>query len=381
MNIQALNECVPSSPAFVVDEVEVLKALAALAIIRESCGCKVLYSIKSLPLSAVMELAKSYVDGFSVSSLFEARLANEILTGQGSIHLTTPGIRPDEVAELTSLCTHISCNSISQFRQVASVAQKQASIGLRINPKLSFAEDERYDPCRKYSKLGADVGDVLSSDTFNKIKGLHFHTVFSSTDYAPLMQTLDKLRHLMGKRLVNLEWLNLGGGYLYDQISENSGFIDQVSQLKHDFDLDVIIEPGNAIVGKAGYLLATVIDCFNSDGKAIVILDTSVNHNPQVFEYQRQPELAEHNPEGAYPVILAGSTCLAGDLFGEYRFDQPLLVGDKVVFKNVGSYSLVKANRFNGYNLPDVYRVNGKQIRLIKHHTYQDYRRQWVHDD
>lgn len=381
MDIQALKECVPSSPAFVVDDVEVLKALAALAILRECSGCKVLYSIKSLPLSAVMELAKPYVDGFSVSSLFEARLADEILAGQGSIHLTTPGIRPDEVAELTSLCSHISCNSISQFRQVASVAQNQASIGLRVNPKLSFIEDVRYDPCRQYSKLGADIGDVLSSDIFNKIKGMHFHTVFSSMDYAPLIQTLEKLHHLMAKGLAKFEWLNIGGGYLYDQITDNNGFIEQLSQLKHDFDLDVIIEPGNAIVGKAGYLLATVIDCFNSDGKAIVILDTSVNHNPQVFEYQSKPELAEHNPEGAYPVILAGSTCLAGDIFGEYRFDQPLMVGDKVVFINVGSYSLVKANRFNGYNLPDVYMVNGKQIRLIKHHTYQDYRRQWVHDD
>ncbi len=381
MDIQGLKNSIPTTPAFVIDEVEVLNALKNLAILRKGSGCKVLYSIKSLPLSAVMELSKPYLDGFSVSSLFEARLVDEILTGQGSIHLTTPGIRQDEINELTSLCSHISCNSINQFRQITSVGQNRASIGIRVNPKLSFTEDARYDPCRQYSKLGADVNDVSFSDVAGQIKGLHFHTVFSSTDYAPLMQTLDKLRHLMGKRLVNLEWLNLGGGYLYDQISENSGFIDQVRQLKHDFDLDVIIEPGNAIVGKAAYLLATVIDCFNSDGKAIVILDTSINHHPEVFEYQRQPELFEHDPDGLYPAILAGSTCLAGDLFGEYRFDQPLLVGDKVVFKNVGSYSLVKANRFNGYNLPDIYMVNGKQIRLIKHHPYQDYRRQWVHDD
>ncbi|MDA1343168.1 MAG: carboxynorspermidine decarboxylase [Proteobacteria bacterium] len=383
MNIQALKDSVPSSPAFVVDESEILKALKVLVMLRDKSACKVLYSIKSLPLSAVMMLAKSYVDGFSVSSLFEARLANEILTGQGSIHLTTPGIRPDEVAELTSLCTHISCNSISQFRQVASVTQSKASqsfIGLRINPKLSFAEDERYDPCRKYSKLGADISEVLNSDIFNKIKGLHFHTVFSAPDYVPLLQTMDKLRQLMGNQLANLDWLNLGGGYLFDQIADNSGFIEQVTQLKQEFNIDVIIEPGNAVVGKAGYLLATVLDCFNSDGKAIAVLDTSVNHNPQVFEYQRQPELAEHDPEGIYPVILAGSTCLAGDIFGEYCFNQPLLVGDKLVFKNLGAYSLVKANRFNGYNLPDVYMTNGEQIRLIKQNTYVDYRRQWVGD-
>jgi carboxynorspermidine decarboxylase len=384
MDIQALKDSVPSSPAFVVDEAEILKALKALVMLREQSACKVLYSIKSLPLSAVMELAKPYVDGFSVSSLFEARLADEILAGQGSIHLTTPGIRPDEVAELTSLCSHISANSLSQFRQLAGVTQNQASqasIGLRINPKLSFTQDNRYDPCRQYSKLGADINDVLSSDIANKIKGLHFHTVFSSTDYTPLLQTVDKLRQLMGKQLANFDWLNLGGGYLFDQIADNSGFIEQVFQLKKDFDLDVYIEPGNAVVGKAGYLLTTVVDSFSSDGKVVAILDTSVNHNPQVFEYQRQPELAEHDPEGIYPVILAGSTCLAGDIFGEYRFNQPPVIGDKLVFKNLGAYSLVKANRFNGYNLPDVYMTNGEQIRLIKQHTYQDFRQQWMTDE
>lgn len=380
MDIQVLKDRILTSPAFVVDEDAVVKALKALATLRERSGCKVLYSIKALPLIAVMELAKPYLDGFSVSSLFEARLANEVLAGQDSIHLTTPGIRPDEITELTSLCSHISCNSIGQFRQVTDIIQNQASTGIRINPKLSFADDARYDPCRQYSKLGAELGDMLCSEIVEQIKGLHFHTIFSAMDYAPLIQTLSKVRHLMGDKLAGLDWLNLGGGYMFGQIADNSGFIEMVSQLKNEFDLDVYIEPGNAIVGKAGYLLATVIDTFNSDGKAVAILDTSVNHHPQVFEYQRQPELAEHDPEGLISVILAGSTCLAGDIFGEYRFNQPLLVGDKVVFEEVGAYSLVKSNRFNGYNLPDVYLTNGDQLRLIKRYTYENYRQQWTDD-
>jgi len=381
MDIQTLKDGVFSSPAFVVDELEVLKALRALAALREQSGCKILYSIKALPLSDVLALAKPYVDGFSVSSLFEARLASEILDGQGMLHLTTPGIRSDEIAELTALCTHISGNSLSQFRQVASVAKTGAALGLRINPKLSFTNDIRHDPCRLYSKLGVDIADFLASERNEQVKGLHFHTVFSAMNYAPLIQTLDKLKHLIGKRLANLDWMNLGGGYLYDQIPDNSGFINQVISLKNEFDLDIFIEPGNAVVGEAGYLLTTVIDCFNCDGKAIAVLDSSINHNPQVFEYQRQPELYGHNSDGAYSVILAGSTCLAGDLFGEYRFNQPLSVGDKLVFKQIGAYSIAKANRFNGYNLPDIYTVNSGQIRRIKRATYQDYRQQWVNDE
>lgn len=378
MDIQAIKDRICTSPAFIVDEIEVIAALQALVALRARSGCKILYSIKSLPLTFVLSLTKLYVDGFSVSSLFEARLAYEVMAGQGSIHLTTPGIRPDEIEECALLCSHISCNSINQYQLVSRASQNRSSIGIRINPKLSFTDDVRYDPCRPYSKLGADMRDVLNSEITGEIRGLHFHTVFSQTDFTPLIQTLDKIREIMGERFVCLDWLNLGGGYLFDQIKDNSGFIELIGQLKSEYGLEVYIEPGNAIVGKAGYLLTTVIDCFTSDGKVIAILDTSVNHHPQVFEYQRQPELYEHDAEGDYPVILAGSTCLAGDIFGEYRFNQPLQVGDKVIFRNVGSYSLVKANRFNGYNLPDVYIANDNQLRLIKQDTYQDYRQQWA---
>jgi carboxynorspermidine decarboxylase len=380
MDIQAIKRSIPTSPALVLDEDALIQALQALSTLRERSGCKVLYSIKALPMSAVLETVKPCVDGCSVSSLFEARLADETLAGQGSIHLTTPGIRQDELSELTSLCSHISCNSISQYKQARRIAQGCVSIGLRVNPKLSVADDLRYDPCRPHSKLGVDIDEAISSDIFREIKGLHFHTVFSARDYTPLAKTLDKIRHLLGDNLAGLDWLNLGGGYLFDQIPDNGGFIEQVARLKSDFGLDIYIEPGNAIVGNAGYLLATVIDCFGSDGKTVAILDTSVNHLPQVFEYQRQPELAEHDEDGLYPVILAGSTCLAGDVFGEYSLSQPISVGDKIVFKQIGAYSLVKANRFNGYNLPDVYMANRGQLRRIKHYSYEDYRRQWTSD-
>lgn len=381
MDIQVLKDGIPTSPAFVVDEITALKAFKALADLGENCGCKVLYSIKALPLTAVLEIAKFYIDGFSVSSLFEARMADEILAGQGSLHLTTPGIRPDEIDELASVCSHISCNSLGQYRQVDNASKNRASLGIRVNPQLSFADDARYDPCRVHSKLGVNLDDLLNCELSKKIKGLHFHTVFSATNYLPLIQTVAKLRQTMGANIGRLDWLNIGGGYLFDEIGDNACFIEMVRKLKADFDVEIYIEPGNAVIGKSGCLLTTVIDCFTSEGKAIAILDTSVNHHPQVFEYQRQPELAEHDSNGLYSFVLAGCTCLAGDLFGEYRFSEPLKVGDKLVFKNVGAYSLVKANRFNGYNLPDIYLTNTGKVSRIKQHTYLHYRQQWVSDD
>lgn len=378
MDFQVLKDSVYSSPAFVLDETEVIKALETLAGLKTQCGCKVLYSIKSLPFSAVMDMANPFVDGFSVSSLFEARLADEVLAGQGSIHLTTPGIRHDELDELSALCSHISFNSLTQYQRYAEAAQAQASIGLRVNPKLSFLHDERFDPCRRHSKLGMAIDELSRSICLDQIQGLHVHNIFSAIDFRPLIKTIDKLRQHLGAGLAQLEWLNIGGGYLFGRIEDHRPFVELVNKLIHDFSVEVYIEPGKAVVGRAGYLVATVLDSFVSDGETIVILDTSVNHNPEVFEYQRQPELHEHDPDGQYTAFLAGCTCLAGDVFGKYRFKEPLVVGDKVVFKNVGAYTLIKANRFNGYNLPDIYLSNALRVKKLKHYDYQDYRRQWL---
>lgn len=380
MDFQLIKDCITSSPAFVLDVEEIINALKVLNTLRHRSGCKVLYSIKSLPLSSVLEIVKPFVDGYSVSSLFEARLADEILAGQGGIHLTTPGIRPEEWGDLAPKLTHISFNSLTQYQRFASTTPAQTSIGLRVNPKLSFLKDDRFDPCRKHSKLGVDIDDLWKASCLDQVKGLHFHNVFSATGFTPLIKTVEKLRGYFGKDLAHLDWLNLGGGYLFQQINDQRPFFELVKKLKTDFELEIYIEPGNAVVGCAGHLVSTVIDCFASDGKTVAILDTSVNHNPEVFEYQRQPELHEYDPKGCHSAILAGCTCLAGDVFGEYQFSKPLAVGDKVVFKNTGAYSLTKANRFNGYNLPDIYMLQDRQVKKLKHYPYQDYRGQWLAD-
>jgi len=378
MDFQAVKATLSSSPAFIIDEAAIVECLQVLTQLRVQSGCKVLYSVKALPLSYVLETVKPYVDGFSVSSLFEARLAKEILVGAGSLHLTTPGIRADEIDELSHLCSHISFNTLSQHQRYVGQIQAQTSIGLRVNPKLSFLEDDRFNPCGQYSKLGADIATV--KPYLAQAQGIHVHNVFSATDVFSLIKTLDKVEHELGDCLADLRWINLGGGYLFNQIADLGPLIERIVRLKNDFAVDVYIEPGKALVGHAGHLVSTVIDSFVSDGKTVAILDTSINHNPEVFEYQRQPECHEHDSSGQHSVILAGCTCLAGDVFGEYCFAEPLNIGDKIVFKNVGAYSLIKANRFNGYNLPDIVVAKHNQLQPIKHYSYQHYRQQWLAD-
>ena len=377
MDLNLIKNNLVTSPAFVFDKNSIVKNLVELVKIREQSGCKVLYSIKALPLELVLNEAIEYLDGFSVSSLFEARLAKEILGDNGTIHITTPGIRDDEFKEIASLCSHISFNSINQYQRLQGFETKQRSLGLRINPKLSFAKDLRFDPCRPYSKLGVDID--LVKELPAKIEGIHFHTVFSSKNYLPLEKTIELLEHKLGNKLAQLKWLNFGGGYLYNRIANHQPFVELVKRLRSEYELDVYIEPGKAIIGDAGYLVSTVIDRFSSDGKEIAVLDTNVNHNPEVFEYQRKPEIFEQGMNGDYSFILVGSSCLAGDVFGEYQFKNKLVVGDRIVFLNVGAYCLVKANQFNGYNLPDIYVLNKQNnMSLIRRNTYQDFREQWV---
>jgi carboxynorspermidine decarboxylase len=343
--------------------------------LRKHAGVGILYSIKALPLLHLLEVLKHRVDGFSVSSLFEARLAREILGQSGNIHLTSPGLRPDEFSELAKLCSHISFNSLSQQQRMQNLADLY-SPGMRVNPKRSFAKDPRYDPCRTHSKLGVDI-DRLALELPPGVEGLHVHNIFASNSFQPLLETLSDFLPLL-KRYRQLKWLNLGGGYLYHDIPEQSGFIEAIKQLKNELSIEVFIEPGKAVIGNAGYLLTTILDSFISDGKTVLILDTSVNHHPEVFEYQRSPQLLNTVEQGKYSAILAGSSCLAGDVFGEYRFDRLPVVGERLVFANVGAYSLIKANRFNGYNLPDVYSLTAGVWRLCKHYDFDDYRRQWT---
>jgi carboxynorspermidine decarboxylase len=375
MNPEQLKQQVQHSPAFVLDLQQVQSNLQPLQQIKQASGCKVLYSMKALPLGGLLYQLKQLLDGISVSSLFEAKLAREVVGEQASLHLTTPGLRPDEFAELVGLCTHVSFNSLSQYQNLHGLAAGYSK-GLRINPKLSFAADLRYDPCRLHSKLGVDI-KLLQQHWPADIEGLHFHTVFGQTDFQPLSATLAKLQPIL-QRQPRLKWLNLGGGYLYHSIADQNLIIALIRHLKTQFADQVYLEPGNGLVGNAGYLMTTVLDRFESDGKTVLVLDTSVNHLPEVFEYQIKPLLLEEGLQSENAAILAGSSCLAGDVFGEYRFNKIPAVGDKLLFAGVGAYSLIKASRFNGYALPAIYFWRNGLAELHKADDYADYRRQWL---
>ena len=211
------------------------------------------------------------------------------------------------------------------------------------------------------------------------LSGIHFHANCDSPDLGQLLTMVRQLVAQIGNILPSLQWVNLGGGYLFEEEDGGSQqFIEAVQFLRSRSRLKVFVEPGSAIVREAGYLVSTVLDVFCSDGRSIAILDTSINHMPEVFEYQYLPYVLGASETGEFSYLLAGSTCLAGDIFGDYSFEEPLEVGSRVIFGDFGAYTLVKAHTFNGLNFPSIYALTAHgDLALKKRFTFEEYSCRW----
>jgi carboxynorspermidine decarboxylase len=246
-----------------------------------------------------------------------------------------------------------------------------------VNPEITFVSDMRYNPCRRYSKLGVPIQALIENQNIEWIKGisgLHFHNNCESVDFCELVETVKLISGCLPRFLDRIDWVNLGGGYLFGSEEDFDEFIEAVFFLREKFGVEVIFEPGKGIIGQAGSIVSTVVDIFINDGHSIAVLDTTTNHMPEVFEYQYKPDVGQESEEGKYSYILAGATCLAGDVFGEYRFDIPLKIGSRIFFENMGAYTQVKANMFNGINLPTIYAYtqDGK-LEMKRQFTYDDF--------
>ena len=366
------------TPALVYDHSK-LEALVERGLTaREVAGVKLLYAVKAAASPNVLEIFARQLDGFAVSSLFEARFVRDLFPSMET-HFTSPGIRPEEVPELGISCDFISFNSRSQADRHFETLSGTASLGIRVNTGISKVTDPRYDPCRSGSKLGVPLSqlrEVLSTYSIS-LNGLHIHTNSDSTDYNELLENVDVLCDTVPDRY-RFQWVNLGGGYLLEATCLEP-LVKAVEQVKCRFGAQVYMEPGAGLVRAAGYLVASVLDIFKVDGSQIAVLDTTVNHMPEVLEFGYQPDIVNQVQDGQFEYVLAGATCLAGDIFGTYRFNQALEIGDKVIFREAGAYTLTKAHRFNGVNLPAVWSIDrGGEFQLRKRYDFHNYKEQWL---
>ncbi len=367
------------TPSFLYDGRIFKRSAEAVVSAAKRAGCGLIYSMKPLTLYPMLQKIAHYVEGFSASSVFEARLAKKVITSEQTIHFTSPRLVENEIAELVETCDTINLNSLSQWKRFRESFAGKVQCGLRINPELSFVADEKYDPCRSFSKLGTPLASVKKAlkdepGIFDGIDGVHIHSNSEADNFAQFRRTIEKIENHIPELLGRCKWIDPGGGYLFDKPKNLDDFTTSINRLQTDYGLDVLIEPGLTFVNRAGSLITSVIDMFDQNGKTVVIVDATVNHLPEVLEFVYEPDIVGHTKTGQYEYLIAGCSCLAGDIFGEYRFTESLEFGSRLQIENIGAYSLVKAHRFNGINLPDVwYLAENGELKLLKRFTFEEY--------
>ena len=365
------------TPVYVVDELALRRNLEILSGVQRRTGCHILLAQKAFSLFYAYPLIGHYLAGTTASGLFEARLAHEEMPGREN-HVYSPAYTPAEMAELVAICDHISFNSLAQLESHRPLWQgSRASVGLRVNPEHSTQEGHAiYDPCAPGSRLGIRRCD-MPARLPNGVEGLHFHTLCEQ-DAAPLVETFAAFEQAFGEYLPQLRWLNLGGGHHITRPGYDLAALeDLILSIREKYGLEVYLEPGEAIALNAGTLITTVLDIVPGETPVLILDASAACHMPDVLEMPYRPPLhgAGLPGEKPYTCRLAARTCLAGDVIGDYSFDAPPQVGDRLVFGDMAIYTMVKNNTFNGMPLPDIaWRDAEGGCRVIRRFGYEDFK-------
>ena len=364
------------TPSYVVDEALLEKNLKILSGVMERTGCKIILAQKAFSMYATYPLIGKYLSGTAASGLFEARLGHEEMGKEN--HVFSPAYREEEMDEIIDLCDHIIFNSFSQLEKYGEKVKRGGkAIGLRINPECSTQEGhEIYDPCARGSRFGVTLSQ-FEPEKLEGVSGFHFHTLCEQ-DADALAVTLDVIEEKFGEWLPKLEWINFGGGHHITREGYNLELLEScIKRMKDKYRLKVYLEPGEAIALNAGFLVTSVLDTLVNDVE-LAILDTSAScHMPDALEMPYRPPLLGSGLSGekAHTYRLGGPTCLAGDVIGDYSFDEPLIAGDRLVFGDMAIYSMVKNNTFNGMALPAIcLRDKDGDCRIVQQFGYQDFK-------
>jgi carboxynorspermidine decarboxylase len=365
------------SPCYVVDERLLRKNLEILDSVQQRTGASILLALKGFSMASMLPVVGEYLKGITASSLHEARLGYEFMGKE--VHAYAPAFLETEFEELMGYCDHMVFNSFTQWEKyrdrVKSYPGKKIECGLRVNPEYSEIEVELYNPCAPNSRMGITL-DNFRPEMLEGIDGLHFHTLCEQNSDA-LARTIPVVDEKFGPYLKQMKWLNFGGGHhITREDYDIDSLVESILFMKNKYNLQVYLEPGEAIALNTGYLVSTVLDVVKN-GMELAILDASAAcHMPDVLEMPYRPNIIGAGKPGEKPYTyrLGGNTCLSGDVIGDYAFDAPLKAGDRLVFCDMAHYTMVKNNTFNGVNLPSIASFNEKDgIRVHRTFDYSDY--------
>ncbi|MFK7900969.1 MAG: carboxynorspermidine decarboxylase [Cyclobacteriaceae bacterium] len=362
------------TPCYLLDERKLIKNLVLLQEVIKESGASILCALKGYALWNTFPLLSEYLSGATASSLHEAQLVHNYWKGKA--HVCAPVYVPSEMDQILEKASHITFNSLSEWeRYKEKVRKTDVSPGLRINPEYSEIETELYNPASPDSRLGIKVDDLTQLP--EEIEGLHFH-VLCEQDSFVLERVLEKIETQFGELLHQVKWVNMGGGHHITRSNyDTDHLIRLVKAFAAKYQVEVILEPGEAIGWETGFLVSEVLDVIPNGKRNIAMLDTSFTcHMPDCLEMPYKPfVIGAISPNDFFPTyIMGGMTCLAGDQIGDYSFLQPLRVGDKVIFHDMIHYTMVKTSTFNGVRLPSIgVWTKEDTFQLIREYGYEEY--------
>jgi carboxynorspermidine decarboxylase len=367
------------SPCYVCEESLLEKNLKILERVQNEAGVKILLALKGFSYPAVFHLIKKYLHGVCASGLHEARLGAEEFGRE--VHTYSPAYKDEEIEQIAKISHHLLFNSFAQLQKYKAKVldiNPNISIGLRINPECSTAPVELYNPCAPFSRFGITKAN-FEADNLEGVSGLHFHALCEQNVDA-FEAVLDAFEENFGEYISQMKWINFGGGH---HITRADYDVDRLIEALKEFKgrypnlQSVYLEPGEAVGWQTGPLVASVLDIIHN-GMDIAILDTSAEaHMPDTLAMPYRPMVRGSGEAGMkkYTYRFGGNTCLSGDIIGEYSFDEPLKIGDRVLFEDQCHYTFVKNTTFNGINLPSlaVFRLDGS-LEVVRSFGYEDFK-------
>ena len=365
------------SPCWLLEEEKLIDNLKLIDKVKKESGAKVLLALKGYALWKSFPLLKPYLDGCCASGLHEAKLADETFSKE--VHTYSPAFKEEDIEEIAKISHHLVFNSPAQFHTFASKAKQinpKLSLGLRVNPEYSESPKELYNPCGINSRLGTTLKNFDES-ILDLCDGLHFHALCEQ-DASALENVLKNFEEKFGKYISKMKWINFGGGHHITRKGYNvEKLIEIIKTFKSKYSVEVYLEPGEAIGWETGTLITTVLDIVHN-GMDIAILDSSAEaHMPDTIIMPYRAEVVDAGKAGekSYTYRLGGNTCLAGDIMGDYSFDAPLKVGDKIIFEDQMHYTMVKATTFNGIKLPAIaIKKEDDTIEVLREFGYEDFK-------
>jgi len=366
------------SPAYVVDLGRLRHNLAILDHVQQRSGARILLALKAFSMWSVFPIIRETLQGVCASSPWEARLGREQFGRE--VHSFAAAFKENDVVELLQISNHLVFNSFGQLERFRPLWEKEkgrVSIGLRVNPEHSEGHTEIYDPCAANSRLGIPRKE-FEGRSLSGVEGLHFHTLCEQL-FEPLERTAKAFEEKFGEFLPRMKWLNFGGGHhITREGYDIDGLVELVKYFRDKYDLEVYLEPGEAVAIGTGILVAEVLDVVNN-GMDIAILDVSATcHMPDILEMPYRPGIkGGYNPgEKPYTYRLGGASCLAGDVIGDWSFEQPLHPGDRLAFEDMSHYTMVKTTTFNGIQHPHIctFEPETKDLKVVRSFGYEDFK-------